>query len=86
MFLRCKIQIYIVLTLDINFIAHCTHLVTPFLPFVLGVEKVLVLPYLLSILVNLVFHPSLPPLQSLVHLVVLESQVIQVHHQNLDLL
>jgi hypothetical protein len=56
-----------------------------FLPFVLGVEKILVLPFLLSFLLNLEAHPSLPPLQSLVLLVAQGFQVIQVIHQNPDL-
>jgi hypothetical protein len=52
---------------------------------VLEVEKVLVLPFLLLILLNLVIHPGLELLQSLVLLFVQRFQVIQVVHQNLDL-
>ena len=55
------------------------------LPLVLGLQDILFLPFHLSFLLNLVNQPILAPLRSLVLLVVLEFQELQVFHQNLDL-
>jgi len=62
-----------------------TYLAVLCLPLVLGLQDILTLLFHLSFLLNLVIHPFLAPLQSLVLLAVLEFQAVQVHHQNLDL-
>jgi hypothetical protein len=55
-----------------------------FLPWVQGLQEILTLPFHLSFLLNLVIHPILSPPQSLVLLVVLEVQAVQMLRQNLD--
>jgi hypothetical protein len=64
---------------------YCTYLVVLCLPLVLGLQDILALLFHLSFLLNLVIHPILAPLQSLILLAVLEFQAVQVHRQNLDL-
>ena len=64
---------------------YCTHLLVLCLPLVLGLQDILHLPFHLSFLRNLVIHPILSTLPSLVLLVVLEFQTVRVFHQNLDL-
>jgi hypothetical protein len=79
------VQIYVVLTQHLSFVAQYTHLMIPFLPSDPQVEKILVHPFLLLILVNLVIHPGLQLLQSLILLLIQGFPVNQVIHQNLYL-
>jgi hypothetical protein len=64
---------------------HCTYLMVLFLPLVLDLQEILVLPFHLSFPLHLEIHPIPTPLQSLVLHVDHEFQAVQVLRQNLDL-